>query len=164
MVSTGSDSLLVPSVLDRLLDDEPDQVAEPALDRFTEVEDLERSVQRDLEDLLNTRREALQALPPEYEEANRALPTYGLPDLTAVVTDSPGDRARIRQAIEWTIVTHEPRLGRLKVALDGAALEAERGLRFRIDAVLRTEPTPVPVTFDAQVQLSTNECRVRRRS
>jgi type VI secretion system protein ImpF len=36
----------------------------------------------------------------------------------------------------------------------------DRGLHFRIEAILKLEPTPEPVTFDAVLQPSTQEYAV----
>jgi len=48
---------IVPSLLDRLIDDDPDQPQEPAARRFQDMRAFEASVAHDLESLLNTRRE-----------------------------------------------------------------------------------------------------------
>ena len=50
---------LLPSLLDRLLDDRPGVTSEPAVSRAQSLRALKKSVARDLEALLNTRREAL---------------------------------------------------------------------------------------------------------
>ena len=49
------DQPLVPSVFDRLLDDEPDNSRETAASRRQVLRELKQSVGRDLENLLNTR-------------------------------------------------------------------------------------------------------------
>ena len=149
-----------PSILDRLLDDEPDVVQERLHQRFYDVRQLKRTVTRDLEALLNTRQERLTPLPAACREVQRSLLTYGLPDFTAWSLLSPVDRQRIRHALEQAIATCEPRLTRVQVTLEPAR-EYERVVRFRIEALLRVEPTPEPVTFDAVLQLHTLEYVVR---
>jgi type VI secretion system protein ImpF len=151
-----SDSSLVPSILDRLLDDQPTVSQEPTPKRRQTARELERAVARDLEDLLNTRQETLEELAPEYQEVNRSLVTYGLPDLTAWSLAIEEDRARVLRAVERTIAKFEPRLQRVRVQLE-APRNSDRGLRFRIDALLRMDPTPEPVSFDAVLQLSTQQ-------
>ena len=71
---------ILPSVLDRLLDDEPGVDRESFSGRFFSLRDLTQAVARDLEALLNTRQEALEELPPEFAEVGHSLRTYGLPD------------------------------------------------------------------------------------
>ncbi len=149
-------STIVPSVLDRLLDDAPNVSREPVTGRFQNVRDLERAVARDLEALLNTRQETLEDLPSEFEEVNRSLVTYGLPDFTSLSLMSQDDRNRIRRAVEHAIAEFEPRLQRVRVTLEPPR-ENDRGLRFRIDAQLPVDPAPEPVTFDAVLQLNTKQ-------
>ncbi len=154
------DPIIVPSLLDRLLDDQPDLSREPLGTRSQTVRQLESSVARDLEAMLNTRREALEELPEDFQEVNRSLVNYGLPDFTAYSLLSEKDRARIRRILEETITTFEPRLQRVRVTLE-AQREHEKALRFRVDALLRVEPSPEPVTFDALLQLLNQEYQVK---
>jgi len=152
---------LVPSVFDRLLDDEPQVSKEPAASRTQDLRSLERAVGRDLEALLNSRQETLQELPSEFVELNRSLLVYGLPDLTSLSLLSQDDRNRIRRSVEQAISVFEPRLQRVRVALE-APREHERGLHFRIDALLRVDPAPEPVTFDAVLHLNTQQYEIQR--
>ena len=55
MAKIRDDQPLVPSVLDRLLDDEPQNTHETPKSRNQVLRDLKQSVRRDLENLLNTR-------------------------------------------------------------------------------------------------------------
>ena len=148
------------SILDRLLDDEPEVTREATPYRSQSVRGLRKSIARDLEALLNTRREALEDLAAEFTEVSRSLVAYGLPDLTSLSLQGPDDRARIRRALEETITTFEPRLDRVRVTLE-APREHDRALRFRVDAWLKMEPAPEPVTFDAAVQLPTQEYTIQ---
>jgi type VI secretion system protein ImpF len=154
---------ITPSVLDRLLDDEPAVTKEPPTNRRQDLRALEKSVARDVEALLNARRETLEELPSEFVEVNRSLLTYGLPDLTSLSLLNNDDRNRIRRAVEDAISHFEPRLQRVRVTLE-APREHDRGLRFRIDAMLRVDPTPEPVTFDAVLQLNTQQYVVQGQS
>lgn len=147
---------IVPSILDRLLDDAPGVSQEPVSGRFQSARELERAVARDLEALLNTRQEALEELPGEFKEVNRSLIVYGLPDFTSLSLMNPDDRKRILRAVEQAIAEFEPRLQRVRVTLE-APRQNDRGLRFRIDALLRVDPAPEPITFDAVLRLNTQQ-------
>src|SRR6185369_11830822 len=160
MARAEPNTSIVPSILDRLLDEDPGVTREPMTGRFQGVRGMERAVARDREMLLNTRQEILQALPDEFAEVNNSLLTYGLPDLSSFSLDSEDDRGRVRRVIEQAIANCEPRLERVQVILQ-APRENERGLRFRIDALLRVDPAPEPVTFDAMLQLNTQQYIVR---
>lgn len=155
-----ADETLIPSVLDRLLDDRPDLSDDPQYERVQNLDDLERVVARDLEALLNTRREALEELPPEFTELQGSLLVYGLPDFTALSLAGSRDRTRIHRAIEHAIATFEPRLERVRVTLQEPT-EKERGLHFCVDALLRAKPSPVPIRFDAELHPTTAQYVVK---
>jgi len=163
MTKVDNDVNIVPSLLDRLLDDDPQVSKEPVTSRIQDLRAYEGAVARDLEALLNSRHETLEELPSEFVEVNRSLVTYGLPDLTSLSLLSQDDRNRIRRAVEQAITVFEPRLLRVRVALE-APRERDRGLHFRIDALLRVDPTPEPVTFDAVLQLNTQQYVIQRNS
>jgi type VI secretion system protein ImpF len=147
---------ILPSVLDRLLDDEPGTLREPIPNRFQNLRELKKAVTRDLEDLLNTRQEILEELPSEFAEVSRSLISYGLPDFTSFSLLSKHDRNRIRRAVEQAIANFEPRLARVNVTLEPPR-EHDRAVRFHIEALLRLEPAPELVTFDAVLQLTTQK-------
>jgi type VI secretion system protein ImpF len=138
----------LPSVLDRLLDDDPTRSHEPAPRHGHSLQQLIQAVRRDLEHLLNTRQALLEDLPAAFPEAQRSLLTYGLPDLTALSLQDPHDRTHIRRALEQAITLGEPRLLRVRVTLETPG-QPDQVLHFRIEAFLRVEPAPEPVTFDA---------------
>lgn len=148
-----------PSVLDRLIDESPTEAQERPLDWHEQIRALKASVGRDLEALLNTRQERSEELPEGYPEAARSIVTYGLPDYSSLDLSSPADCGKVRRAIERAIEYFEPRLEKVTVILDDPK-NVDRGLRFRIEAVLRVEPTPEPVTFDALLQPATQEYAV----
>jgi type VI secretion system protein ImpF len=153
---------LAASVLDRLLDDDPRTSREPLAARPHGLRHVKQSVKRDLEWLLNTRRSFDDA--PGLDEARTSVLAYGLPDFTAVNVTSPADQTRMRREIEATVAVFEPRLQDVSVTLEPAAAAAsERVIRFRIDARLRVEPAPEPVSFDMVLQLDRREFRVEGR-
>jgi type VI secretion system protein ImpF len=150
---------ITPSVLDRLIDYEPEISHEPAASRARSLRQLKQAVRRDLEYLLNTRQLAT-GVPAGLKELNKSLLAYGLPDLSAINVNSPEEQTRLRRLLEKAIATFEPRLKGVKVALE-LLNDGERALRFRVDARLQVEPTPEPVTFDTVLQLHSGEYRVR---
>ncbi|QEL54868.1 type VI secretion system baseplate subunit TssE [Chromobacterium paludis] len=149
---------ILPSVLDRLLDDEPDQSHIESISLF-ELAQFKRALARDLEALLNTRLMPLDALDP-FPHVRDSLLSYGIPDLSGISLLNPDDRELLREQLRRSIELHEPRLSRVRVSLD-APREMERHLRFRVDAVLKVHPHKPPVTFDATLQLSSNVYKVQ---
>jgi len=150
---------ITPSVLDRLIDNEPGLSSEPVTSRYKSLSQLKQSVRRDLEWLLNTRQE-ITYVAPDLKELTNSVATYGLKDFSASNVKSPKDQNRLRQAIEAAVKTFEPRLDHVVVQLEQMR-DGERVLRFRISARLRVEPQPEPVTFDTMLQLGTGEYLVR---
>ena len=160
MAKRDSESSLVASVLDRLLDEQPMQTKEPPLQQRQNAWQLKKAIARDLEALLNTRMVLLEEKPHAEAEATRSLLTYGLPDLTSISIADPKERNRVRRAVEQAIETFEPRLKNVRVVLDPTR-ERETLLHFRIQAVIPMEPTPEAVVFDTDLQLDSRRYVVR---
>lgn len=142
MAKPSSDRRVVPGLLDRLLDDEPETTREPPWREGQAIRELKRSLRRDLEDLLNSRR-PLDALPDGLSELPDSLANYGLPDLQSVEVRETHDVQRLSQLIEDCIRRFEPRLHDVKVDLlvpEDGRRPLDRRLRFSIDAVLVAEP------------------------
>lgn len=151
---------ITPSVLDRLLDDQPREQVEGPLQQSFDLNRLKRSVARDLEALLNSRSVDLDGDIERYPLARQSVIDFGITDLSSLSLLDPGDRAYLRDKIRITVERHEPRLDKVRVSLDAPA-GSERMLRFRVDALLKVLPTRPPVRFDATLQLSSNSCQVR---
>src|SRR4051812_35074923 len=105
---------LTPSLLDRLLDDEPDVSREVPKSRSQMVADLKRALRRDLENLLNTCCRA-SGWPAELRELENSLVNYGLPDYSGTHLGSPEDSERLIAIIEEAIHRFEPRLTSVRV-------------------------------------------------
>ena len=99
MTRIHEDQPLTPSVLDRLLDDEPQNPHEVPKARHQVIREMKQSVRRDLENLLNTRWRCLN-YPANLDEMELSLVNYGIPDFTGVNMASPSERERLRQIIE----------------------------------------------------------------
>jgi type VI secretion system protein ImpF len=147
------------SVLDRLMDDAPDEVSDRPPSAAEAMVALRRAVTRDLEALLNARRR-WRSSPPAFAELPTSLLGYGIPDFSAGAFNNPKRREQLRAEIEVTIRRFEPRFQQVQVTLlPGDALEPT--LRLRIDALLRAEPLPEPIVFDTTVDPVTADITVR---
>src|SRR6056297_895978 len=67
------------SLLDRLLDDEPDRQQDDPRTEEQVLRAIQRAVRRDVEDLLNTRYRC-EEWPPQHDRLSDSLINYGLPD------------------------------------------------------------------------------------
>lgn len=154
MARVRTDQPLMPSVLDRLIDEDPGVRVEAPRARTQVLRELKLAVRRDLENLLNTRRRAV-TIPPGYTELKGSLLTYGLADFSGAGPGGGKERDAFCRSIEAVIRQHEPRFLTVAVELASGADPTDRTLRFRIDAVLRADPVPEPVVFDSTMEPST---------
>jgi type VI secretion system protein ImpF len=147
-------------LLDRLIDDAPEQHADPPLSPSDALLLLRRSVRRDLEALLNARRR-WRSLPPHLTELGTSSVGYGIPDFSAGALSDPRQRESLPAEIEATIRRFEPRFGALNVSAVQGDNPLEPRLRLRIEALLHAEPARETITFDTVVDASTAEVTVR---
>jgi type VI secretion system protein ImpF len=135
-----------PSLLDRLIDLDPESEREVPTSPWEEIRDLRAALCRDLTALLNTRR-ATDDFDRSYEESANSLLSFGITDFTSYNLKKSPEQEQLRKSIERSIRQFEPRLERIEVTLEQT--EARRPiLRFQVSAVLRNE-TREPVVFDA---------------
>jgi len=148
------------SVLDRLIDTDPDNASEPALTWAQSVRELKHAVRRDLEWLLNTRRIVTPA-PEGWAELPHSLYHYGLPDITSLAAASVSARDWLRKQVEDTITLFEPRLGKVRVTVAAPEPGGPRQLRFTVDALLLMEPSPEQVVFDTVLEVTSGSFEVK---
>jgi len=135
------------SVIDRLMDMEPREAADPPFSRLKTLKDYRANVRRDLQWLLNTRR-INEAADMDMPDLRKSLFNFGLPDFSAYSLNSPNDRMELTQHIEETIGLFEPRLRDAKVVVLDSESGDTRVLRFKIEALLVMDPAPEQVFFD----------------
>lgn len=141
-----------------------------------ESEDIFRaSVRRDLEWLLNARRiindpdldfseskerRRLETGEVEYEEVEKSVYKFGLPDFTVYGLNSPNDADLLIQTVRKALKIFEPRLSDVKVIPLEVKTTGLRQLRFRIEAKLRMDPASERVSFDTLLELSSGQYQV----
>ena len=153
---------LLPSLLDRLLDDHPEESREPAWREVHVVRTLKSGLCRDLQNLLNARR-VLSTIPDDYAALRTSLLNYGLPDLQSIEVREDHDVGRLCRLIEESIQTFEPRLQGVRVqpVFDAEnKTPADRWVRFRIEAVVVVEPLREPVVFSSSLDVASGEFAV----
>lgn len=148
------------SVLERLIDREPGQAADPPITRAQSVRQLKGALRRDLEWVLNTRRTP-EAAGQDSPETEHSLFNFGLPDVTSLGWDSDQDRNRLVRMIHETVAQFEPRIRRLNVVALESSEHARHVLRFQIEGWLDMDPAPERITFDTVLQLSSGQCQVK---
>jgi type VI secretion system protein ImpF len=138
-----------PSVLDRLIDDDPRSNVEPALTRSQSVRQFKTALRRDLEWLLNARR-TITPVPEDSEQLARSVFTFGLPDITSMSKDSRESFEKLARMIQSAIDVFEPRLTDVTVQLREGNSKLLRDVHFVIDGILKLDPMPERVMFDTR--------------
>ncbi|NKE46936.1 type VI secretion system baseplate subunit TssE [Roseomonas frigidaquae] len=147
-------------LLDRLLDADPGAPEPPPPSIAVALDLLHRAVRRDLEAVLNARRRR-RPVPAALEELVVSPLNYGIPDATSGAYAVPARREALAREVEATIRRFEPRLMSIRVELVGGEDELDRALRLKVDAVLRADPVPEPVSFETLLEPVSRDVTVR---
>lgn len=146
--------VLARSVLDRLMDTNPDMSQDPPLTTAEQIREMREGIRRDLEALLNTRRRPT-APPSACEELGDALVSYGVDGMVSanLVTDEA--KLRLARIIERRITLFETRLSDVRVTILKSRSNGERALRMRIQATFRVHEGMPPINFESTIDPST---------
>ncbi len=159
-MSTGvSKSTIRLSLLDRLIDNEPELSVEVPLDENQRLRIMQFAIRRDLQNLLNTRYRVI-AWPPELTELDDSLINYGIPDFTASSLNAAEDTEVLIKAIRVAIGFFEPRLADVQIERVEHDF-VDRTFRFRIEAMLLIEEKKHHVQFDSTLESSTGQFAVQ---
>lgn len=139
---------LRPSILDRLFDDEPDNKHDTDHGQHQQLKQLRSSVRRDLENLMNARFRVMEP-GEEYQELENSLLNYGLPDLATINITDLDKRKEFTSKMQKILKEFEPRFKEVNISYLDNKDDADRTLRFRIDATLYADPSPEIVIFDS---------------
>jgi type VI secretion system protein ImpF len=160
MARIKADQPLVPSVLDRLLDDEPDVSREAPRNHNQILADLKQSLRRDLENLLNSRCRCL-LWPSDLAELDKSLVNYGVPDITGADLGAAKGREQFCRTVQGVLRQYEPRFKTVTVQMLANPDPLDRTLNFRIDGLLYADPAPEPVVFDSSMKPVTGSFEVK---
>jgi type VI secretion system protein ImpF len=146
--------VLARSILDRLMDTNPDMSQDPPLSTAEQIREMREGIRRDLEALLNTRRRPT-APPSACEELGDALVSYGVDGMVSanLVTDEA--KLRLARIIERRITLFETRLSDVRVTILKSRTNGERALRMRIQATFRVHEGMPPINFESTIDPST---------
>ena len=147
MASIKPDKKLRAPLLDRLLDDNPQQQREGERNQHQVLRQLRESVRRDLEQLFNTRARCLST-PEKFEQLETSLLHYGLPDIANYNLQASKSRNEFCRDVERIILRFEPRISRARVIAENNDRDGTT-FSFRVEAVLRATPSPEVVVFDS---------------
>ena len=160
MAKIRDNDQLLPSIYDRLVDNDPNSKEEDPSSRSQVLFELKQSVRRDLQNLLNTRWKCVY-WPPDYEELDLSLVNYGIPDFSGVNMGGPDAQKRLIEIVERAIEFFEPRFLRFTLKSSPNPHDFDRTLRFKIDGFLKAEPSPEPVSYDTTMDVGSAQFKVR---
>ena len=159
MSKVSANQPVIASVLDRLIDLEPEQAVDSYQSRVKTVADLCQSVKRDLENLLNTR-----ARPASWDskltELNGSLMNYGIPDFLGTQFGSKQAQQELCSKLEKIIRANEPRFKQVSVTLHNQLNNKDRVMHIQIDGLLHLEPMPEPVVFEFALEPDTQNLKL----
>jgi type VI secretion system protein ImpF len=157
---------LQPSLLDRLTDDEPKKSKESRDKRVMSLQQIREAVERDLASLLSAGcLETTEDL-DGYPEVQRSVLNYGIPDLAgATVTDA--DTEGIERMLHRAISDFEPRILadslRVRVITNPDEMR-RRAVVFEIEGKIWSQPMPLRLFWNTEVDLETGDVKVKEGS
>ncbi|HYS15106.1 MAG TPA: type VI secretion system baseplate subunit TssE [Burkholderiaceae bacterium] len=154
---------LQPALLDRLLDDAPEEQTEAPSARVLTKMQLRQAVLRDLAWLLNSVRPSdIDAERVPYAAAS--VLNYGLPPLAGAQT-STLDIATLEQNVRHAILLFEPRILpdslRVRALEDISVLNTHNQIALEITGLLWSQPVPLEVMIRTELDLETGQVSVR---
>jgi type VI secretion system protein ImpF len=159
MVEGFSRDRLMPALLDRLLDERPQERQESESARTMTRSELRQSVLRDLTWLFNAQSASAGDIDPDrHPHALRSGLNYGLPPLAGQLLSNFALRD-LEQMLRQVIVDFEPRILADTVVVRGVAPEDSMGhhnaISFEITAQLWAQPYPLELLLKSDLDLET---------
>lgn len=162
MNEVGKTQELTPSVLDRLLQPEVGKAAVEH-DYYANISQIKKSIRRDLENLLNSRR-PLRVEDKTLSADELNIINYGVPDFMGASFATQKEQNELINEIRKTILAYEKRFKSVRIVERRGLDSMDRTVRFRIEAELKVEPAVEPLVFDTEIdpisrQLNVEESR-----
>lgn len=127
--------------------------------RISDIQIVKKAVLRDVENLLNTRRNIVQA-PSSHRHLNQSIFVYGLEDFVARNPKNPAVCNALRKSIEMTLQKFEPRLIYVSVEFNDEQGN-EQNLCFTVRATLYADPIHEPIYFDTWFSVNRGEYKIK---
>ena len=162
MAELTTQERLQPSLLDRLIDDEPDRTQESRERRVLSLPRLREAVLRDLAWLFNTTHLAVAEDLSECPEVARSVLNFGMPELTGS-TVAGLDPVALERRVRECICQFEPRLRHqtLEVRVTHAPEESHhRALEFEIVGELMANPIPLQLFLKTEIDLENGTAEI----
>ncbi|MFV0386286.1 type VI secretion system baseplate subunit TssE [Paracoccus sp. (in: a-proteobacteria)] len=150
MAERPRNELPVSTLLDRLIDFDPDMDRDPPAALSTQPSALREALRRDLEMLLNTRCR-FDKTPAGLDQLDDSLLSLGVGDFFSSDLVTTGQRNAFAADLQRRIALFEPRLEQVSVSLQHDSTPENRVLHLRIVAEFRPRSGLAPVIFESRV-------------
>jgi type VI secretion system protein ImpF len=159
MAEALSRDRLYPSLLDRLVDDDPSRATEPREARSVTLQRLRDNVLRDLNWLFNATQSS-EDFAGDPLLAGSVI-NYGLPPLAGRPA-SQYDLAELSRVLREVILRFEPRIlaHTLKVRAERVRGDSHNVLGFRIEGQLWSQPIPLEIFMRTEIDLESGMTNV----
>lgn len=147
---------LQPSLLDRLIDDEPDKRSEPREARVLTKAGLRAAVLRDLAWLFNASSMDADIDADRFPYVRTAVVNYGLPQLSGGYASSV-EPTRLEGLVRDAILRFEPRIIpdslEVEAVIDRSILDLHNQIGLVIRGLLWAQPVPLEIMLRTQLDL-----------
>ena len=159
MAEALSRDRLYPSLLDRLVDEEPGRATEARENRSASLQRLRDNVLRDLNWLFNATQSSI-----DFEGdplLSGSVINYGLPPLAGRPA-SQYDLGELSRVLREVILRFEPRIiaHTLKVTAENRKGDTHNVLGFRIEGQLWSQPIPLEIYMRTEIDLESGMTQV----
>ena len=156
MAQLKSQERLQPSLLDRLIDDDPASKHETDDKRTLTKQALRQAVLRDLSWLLNATGHGPPMDEKQFPNAYRSVLNFGVPTMSGQFA-STMQRASMEQTLRQAIVNFEPRILprtlEVEVVLEGYAMDSHNHVGLVIRGMLWAQPVPLEFLVRSRIDL-----------
>ena len=153
---------LQPSLLDRLIDDNPEQLNESRDKRVMHISKLRDCVIRDISHLLNTHYMEGNTDLGNYSEVKSSVVNYGVSGLTGFSMHNI-DIHQAERKIRQALINYEPRILKdtLKVSMTrDTEKSSKHAIVFRIEGQIWAIPIPLMLMLKTEIDLETGSVNV----
>jgi type VI secretion system protein ImpF len=159
MAEALSRDRLYPSLLDRLVDEEPGRATEPRENRSASLQRLRENVLRDLNWLFNATQSSI-----DFDDdplLSGSVINFGLPPLAGRPA-SQYDIGELARVLREVILRFEPRIlaHTLKVSAERNKGDTHNVLGFRIEGQLWSQPIPLEIYMRTEIDLESGLTQV----
>jgi type VI secretion system protein ImpF len=159
MAETLARDRLYPSLLDRLIDEDPSRKTEPRENRSMTNNRLREAVLRDLNWLFNATQNTTEL--DDHPEVRRSVLNFGLPAISGRPASSL-DLDDLAQALREALIFFEPRLvpHTVRVYAEPQSESRHNIISFRMEGQLWAQPIPLEIFMRTDMDLESGQTQV----